>query len=123
MSQTLCADGHYVDMWWEPHTRSWVIQLKNPCYDQVDSAIYVGSKAEAVRETDRLVAAHGGKGDIATIATRRWEAIRVLMDVLETGFDEPIEPEVGEQCTWRGVHRQDAAAAIAKVKSLLGGAT
>jgi hypothetical protein len=39
-----------VERWYDRHTRSWVVQLKDDEGNQIDDAIYVASKPEAIRQ-------------------------------------------------------------------------
>lgn len=41
-----------VDMWYDRHEYSWVIQLKDTEGNQIGDAIYVHSKPEALKQVD-----------------------------------------------------------------------
>ena len=43
-----------IDKWYDRHTRSWVIQLKDESGYQIGNAIYVATKEEADREARNM---------------------------------------------------------------------
>ena len=44
----------YIDTWYDRHTRSYVIQIKDRAGNQLGNAIYVGNKKDRDREIDRI---------------------------------------------------------------------
>jgi hypothetical protein len=47
-----------IEKWYDRHTRSWVIQIKNKTNDQIGNAEYFGTKEGAENEYKRLKAAY-----------------------------------------------------------------
>lgn len=42
-----CDDGTHVDMWYNPHTRDWVVQLKDAQCNQIGDAQFSYTREEA----------------------------------------------------------------------------
>ena len=49
----------HTDMWYDRHTRSWIVQLKDRYGNQIGDATYVYSKREATAERKYLQEKHG----------------------------------------------------------------
>lgn len=49
---------NYVDMWYNRDERSWVVQLKDIYGNQIDEAIYIHYKQEAVNVVNKLKKEH-----------------------------------------------------------------
>lgn len=43
---------HHVEVWYDRHSKSWVVQLMNVSGYQIDTAVYVHSKREALAQRD-----------------------------------------------------------------------
>lgn len=48
-----------VDMWYDRHERSWVVQLKDQEENQIGEATYVYSKPEALSQVEYLKKTYG----------------------------------------------------------------
>lgn len=48
-----------VEYWYDRHTRSWVVQVKDDKGNQVGKAHYFGNKEEAIKEADRISNEYG----------------------------------------------------------------
>jgi hypothetical protein len=55
------TESFFVETWYNRQERAWVTQLKNADWDQLGEADYAGTKDQALREHERIVASiHAG---------------------------------------------------------------
>jgi len=47
-----------VDRWYDRHTKSWVVQLKDEDGNQIGNATYLGVKQQAITEENRMKIEH-----------------------------------------------------------------
>ena len=48
-----------IDMWYDRHERSWVIQVKDKENCQIGDSVYVGTKPEAINQVNRWKEKYG----------------------------------------------------------------
>jgi hypothetical protein len=53
---------HHTCRWYDRHLRFWIVQLKDRYDNQIDEAVYVYSKQEAINAEKRLKEAIGKEG-------------------------------------------------------------
>lgn len=80
------AEGNTVEKWYDPYTKSWVIQKKDLQGNQIGNATYVHSKEEAVNEENRMKQERKTKDK--------------LRDMKYQGLEIVIENEVGSKRNW-----------------------